>query len=92
MEQPANYEVRLGMSHAEVLEKAGGLHDEAEKIISGGPMMGMAMYDLNTPVVKTSSSILALSTDDELHSLRPLCQSVPEPSCSTDDDTGNQKK
>lgn len=64
MEQPANYEVRLGMSHAEVLEKAGGLHDEAEKIISGGPMMGMAMYDLNTPVVKTSSSILALSTDE----------------------------
>lgn len=64
MAEPQNYEVRFGMSHAELLEQAGGLKDEAAKIISGGPMMGMAMYDLNTPVVKTSSSILAMSVDE----------------------------
>ncbi|MCR5692315.1 MAG: electron transport complex subunit RsxC [Eubacterium sp.] len=58
-----NYEVKFGMSHAELLEEAGGLKREAPKIISGGPMMGMAMYDLDTPITKTSSSILAMSED-----------------------------
>ena len=64
MARPQNYVVKFGMSHAEVLEKAGGLNGEAEKLISGGPMMGMAKYDLNTPVTKTSSSILAMSRDE----------------------------
>jgi electron transport complex protein RnfC len=64
MAKPQNYEVKFGMSHAELLEEAGGLKCEASKLISGGPMMGMAMYDLNTPVTKTSSSILAMSKDE----------------------------
>ena len=65
MAKPQNYEVKFGMSHAELLEEAGGLVEGgAEKIISGGPMMGMAMYDLNVPITKTSSSILAMSKDE----------------------------
>lgn len=65
MAKPQNYEVKFGMSHAELLEGAGGLVEGgAEKLISGGPMMGMAMYDLNTPITKTSSSILAMSSDE----------------------------
>ena len=65
MAQPQNYKVRFGMSHAELLEEAGGLVEEgAEKIISGGPMMGMAMFDLNVPITKTSSSILAMTKDE----------------------------
>jgi len=57
MAEPQNYKVKFGMSHAELLEEAGGLKENAKKLISGGPMMGMAMYDLNTPITKTSSSI-----------------------------------
>ena len=65
MADPQNYLVRFGTSHAEVLEAAGGLKPEgAAKLISGGPMMGMAMFDLNTPITKTSSSILAMSADE----------------------------
>lgn len=65
MAEPQNYEVKFGMSHAELLEEAGGLVEEgAEKLISGGPMMGMAMFDLNVPITKTSSSILAMSKDE----------------------------
>ncbi len=70
MTKPQNYEVKFGMSHAELLEKGGGLREEAKKIISGGPMMGMAMYDLDTPVTKTSSSILAM-TEDEVEKYEP---------------------
>ena len=61
---PCNMAVPVGSSHAEVLEAAGGLSAEPEKIISGGPMMGNAMVDIHVPVVKASSSILAMVQDE----------------------------
>lgn len=61
---PCNLRVPVGSSHREVLEAAGGLKGEPEKIISGGPLMGMAMATLDVPVVKTSSSILAMERDE----------------------------
>ena len=64
MAQPANVDVLLGISHKFLCDECGGLKDNAVKIISGGPMMGMAMDSLDYPVVKTSSSILAISKDD----------------------------
>ena len=36
---------------------------EPEKYISGGPMMGFAMYSLDVPVVKGSSSLLVFQKD-----------------------------
>lgn len=64
MAQPANVDVLLGVSHKFLCDECGGLKDNTVKIISGGPMMGMAMDSLDYPVVKTSSSILAISKDD----------------------------
>lgn len=61
---PCNADVPLGISHAYLMEKCLGLKEETVKIISGGPMMGMAMDSLDYPVNKTSSSILALTHDD----------------------------
>ena len=61
---PCNLAVPVGSSHREVLEAAGGFIGEPEKVISGGPMMGFAMTDLDVPVTKTSSSILAMSRDE----------------------------
>lgn len=61
---PCNLDVPLGVSHAYVLEKAGGAKEEAIKFISGGPMMGIAMGTLDLPVEKTSSSIIAFIKDD----------------------------
>jgi len=61
---PANFLVRLGTNHQEVAEAAGGFHCEPEKIISGGPMMGVAMYTLDVPVTKGSSAILAMKEDE----------------------------
>ena len=55
---PCNFKVRLGGSFA------GGLKQPAEKIISGGPMMGFAMFDYHVPVVKTSSAMLCMSKDE----------------------------
>lgn len=61
---PQNFLARTGMSHAQLLEEAGGFIKEPEKIISGGPMMGKAMFDIDVPVTKTSSSLLCMSHDD----------------------------
>lgn len=60
---PVNVNVRLGCNHADLIEEGGGFRQDPVKIISGGPMMGFAMFDLNVPVTKTSSSILAMTKD-----------------------------
>lgn len=62
--EPGNFKVRLGMNQREVVEAAGGLKGEPEKVISGGPMMGFSMFTLDTPITKTSSSILCLTKDE----------------------------
>ncbi len=67
---PGNYKVPFGINQRELVEAAGGLKEETEKIISGGPMMGFAMYTLDTPVTKTSSCILCL-TKDEVSASKP---------------------
>jgi electron transport complex protein RnfC len=64
VKEPQNFNVPIGTSHAEVVEAAGGFTCEPKKIISGGPMMGVAMYTLDVPVQKTSSAILAFEEDE----------------------------
>lgn len=59
-----NVKVPLGIDHQSVINFAGGLKEDACKIISGGPMTGFAMSTLDVPVEKTCSSILAFSVDD----------------------------
>ena len=61
---PRNFNVRTGTNYTEILEAAGGLKAKAEKIISGGPMMGMALYSTDIPVTKTSSALLCMTKDD----------------------------
>lgn len=60
---PKNFSVRLGTNYQELIEAAGGFKKDPEKVISGGPMMGMALFDLNVPVAKTSSALTCLSKD-----------------------------
>lgn len=61
---PCNLDVPLGISHSYLLDNAGGVKDDVVKLISGGPMMGVAMTSLDIPVIKTSAGILAFSKDD----------------------------
>ncbi|MBQ9361647.1 MAG: electron transport complex subunit RsxC [Lachnospiraceae bacterium] len=60
---PRNYEVPVGMSYQEIIDDAGGFKEKPEKLISGGPMMGFALYDLNIPVTKTSGAITCFLED-----------------------------
>ena len=60
---PQNFRVKTGTSFAELIEAAGGFKGTVEKVVSGGPMMGFAMFDYHVPIVKTSSAILCLTKD-----------------------------
>ena len=60
---PCNLEVPIGISHRAVMEAAGGFAGEPRKIISGGPMMGTALFTTDIPVTKTSASVLAFAKD-----------------------------
>ena len=62
--EPGNFRVPFGMNQAELVDAAGGFKTEPEKLISGGPMMGFAMFSLDVPVTKTSSSILGFTKDE----------------------------
>lgn len=63
VKEPRNFLVRVGMNYSELLEAAGGFTEQPEKIISGGPMMGLAIYTTDLPVTKTSSALLAFKKD-----------------------------
>ena len=61
---PRNFIVRIGTNYAELVEEAGGFKKDPVKIISGGPMMGFGIFDLNVPTTKTASALLCLTKDD----------------------------
>lgn len=64
VKEPGNFKVLFGINQRELVEAAGGFNGEPEKVISGGPMMGFSMFTLDTPITKTSSSILCLTKDE----------------------------
>lgn len=70
---PGNFEVPLGTDFSELIEAAGGFSVQPEKVISGGPMMGMAVSDIHVPVVKTSSALLCVAKDTVADSAETAC-------------------
>ena len=56
-----NLLVRLGTPIKNLIEFCGPLKEEPAKIIIGGPMMGIAQYTDEVPIIKSSGGILLLS-------------------------------
>ena len=63
LENSANLKVRLGTSMKEAIDQCGPLKKEPAKIVMGGPMMGIAQYNLEAPVVKGTSGIILFAED-----------------------------
>ena len=61
VEKQHNYLFRIGMPLSYIAAYAGGVPEGAAKIISGGPMMGRAVANMDACTVKGSSSLLYLS-------------------------------
>lgn len=64
MKEPKNLLTRMGTPVSALIEAAGGLPEDAGKVINGGPMMGRAMINLASPVTKGCSGITVMSGRD----------------------------
>jgi electron transport complex protein RnfC len=66
IKDPKNVLVRLGTPFKDIVEYCGGLTGEIKKILMGGPMMGIAQYTLDVPVIKGTSGILLLKSISDI--------------------------
>ena len=67
VKEPKNLKVKIGTTIKDIIEQCGGFNGEPGKIIVGGPMTGLAQFSLDTPIVKTTSSIIVLTPDEATH-------------------------
>ncbi len=72
-ERQHNYKFRIGMPLSYIAEYAGGIPEQAAKIVSGGPMMGKAIANLDATTVKGSSSLLYLTAEQTVRGAESAC-------------------
>ena len=65
--EPRNLFVKTGTLISHLIGECGGLKEESVKVLSGGPMMGFAIYSLDIPVTKGTSGIVALTEREIAH-------------------------
>ena len=70
--EPGNFLVRVGTPFEALLEHC-GLAEDPYKVISGGPMMGFAQYDLSVPTTKGCNCILVMTKDESTDEPNPHC-------------------
>ncbi len=61
--EPKNIRVPIGTEISKIIEFCGGFKAEPYKVISGGPMMGMALSDIDVPLLKNNNAVLAFAAD-----------------------------
>jgi len=71
--RPANLLVKIGTPVSHIIQHCGGIEGELGKLIIGGPMMGLAQYTNDVPVVKAVSGILALSKESARIDAQEYC-------------------
>ncbi|MBR4451364.1 MAG: electron transport complex subunit RsxC [Clostridia bacterium] len=62
--EPKNVRVPIGTNIGEIIDFCGGFKTEPGKIITGGPMMGLAIVNTDLPVLKQNNAILAFDKND----------------------------
>jgi len=73
VKNPGVYRVKVGTPFQELIDACGGFTETPEKVVAGGPMMGFAVYDLSTPVMKGTSGILALTKKQTSDAVQTAC-------------------
>lgn len=66
VKEPKNVIVPIGTRICDVIEFCGGYKSEPKKILMGGPMMGIALYDDSLPILKQNNAILAFDENDSI--------------------------
>ena len=70
---PKNIECPIGTPITKLFDACGGLKDETYKLIMGGPMMGLAQYDVDVTVGKGTGAMLAFADKEEQYVEDPQC-------------------
>ena len=69
-----NYQVRIGITYNDIIRHAiGSLPETTGKVISGGPMMGKAMCNLDAPTTKGASSVLVMDEKEARRNPETAC-------------------
>ena len=61
---PGNYDACVGTLFSSLIEESGGYAEDVQRLVSGGPMMGISLYTDEVPVTKGTSGVLALSASE----------------------------
>jgi len=62
--EPKNLVAKIGTPFKELIRQAGGFKTNPGKIVMGGPMMGLAQYSIEVPMVKGTSGILTFTEEE----------------------------
>lgn len=73
IDSPSNIIVPVGTPIADVLREVGADTDKIGKILYGGPMMGIAVYSVDDPILKNNNAITALSIKDSMPKRQTAC-------------------
>ena len=65
IKEPKNILVKIGTPVGEILDFCGGVVEDYKEIICGGPMTGKSVFNLNSPITKTTSGILVFTDKEE---------------------------
>ena len=81
IKEPKNVRVPVGTSISEIIDFCGGFSTDPCKILTGGPMMGLAIVGTDLPVLKQNNAILAFAHDDAV--LKPESDCIRCGRCAT---------
>ena len=73
VKEPKNVIVPIGTSLEDLFEFAGGFKEEPGKVLYGGPMMGIAVPDLQVPVLKNTNAVIAMNRQDAKSRKQTAC-------------------
>ncbi len=62
--QPLNVIAPIGTPVSWLIRMAGGFQVEPDRVVLGGPMMGIPLYDLDVPIMKSTNCVLCLTPDE----------------------------
>ncbi len=73
IKDPGNFLVTIGTPIQMLIDACGGFSETPDKMVAGGPMMGFGFYDLQTPVMKGTSGVLALTKKESIKGEQTAC-------------------
>lgn len=65
VKSPCNIEALIGTPMSDLIELAGGYTDDADRLIMGGPMMGITLKTDATPVIKATNCLLVQTPESQ---------------------------